>query len=460
MRRLVIAGLVSGVGKTTIACALLAAYRRRGWRVQPFKAGPDYIDPSHHALAAGLPSRNLDSFLLPADSLRALFAQAAARADLALVEGVMGLFDGLNGRDEVGSTAEVAKLLDAPVVVVLDVSSTARTAGAMALGIRQFDPDLRLIGFILNGVGSDLHRQWATESIEGATGLPVLGAFPRRDDFRLPERHLGLVPTVETRPPEEFYARLAFAAEESCDLDRLWRLAEAASPPLAAGASPFPPEPQPVRARLAVARDEAFSFYYEDSLDLLAAWGAELLPFSPLRDRSLPEGAQGIYLGGGFPELYARELAENRPMLATVRQAATRRMPIYGECGGLMYLGQALRDFDGRRYPMVGLVPVESAMTREHLTLGYRTATALRHSPLLMAGHTVRGHEFHWSQLTQPVPSSQAAYSLAELGGASEGYAAGSVLASYVHLHFGSNGNLAQRLVTACAATPRWEVPS
>lgn len=475
MRSLVIAGVTSGVGKTTIACALMAAFRARGHRVQPFKVGPDYIDPTHHGLAAARVSRNLDSVLLPAASLRALFARAAGRADVAIVEGVMGLFDGRTGRGEEGSTAEVAKLIGAPVVVVIDAARTSRTTGAIALGCARFDPALEVAGFILNRLGSETHTHAATESVESATGLPVLGALPRDDSLSLPERHLGLVPTEEAAPPTQFWDRLSAAAERHLDLDHLWKIAEQAQERSGGTARDdpltrplrgayldhpgealepqelFPPEPIAPVVTIAVAQDRAFTFYYQDSLDILRAWGAELAPFSPLADETIPPGTQGIYIGGGFPELYADELAANLPMRRTIAEASARGLPVYGECGGLMYLGRALTDFERRSHPMVGLVPAESVMQRRRAALGYRTATALRSTPILEASDQIMGHEFHYSQLASLVPVGTAAYRLEEPGGVLEGYTSGSVLASYVHLHFGSRPAMARRFIAACA---------
>ncbi|MPZ15641.1 MAG: cobyrinate a,c-diamide synthase [Chloroflexi bacterium] len=455
-RRLTVAGVASGVGKTTITCAIMAAFRRRGWRVQPFKAGPDYIDPGHHARAAGRPSRNLDSVLVSPGRLRTLFARASRDADIAVIEGVMGLFDGRNGFDEEGSTAQIAKLLGSPVVVVIDVAKTARSAGAIALGCARFDPTAPVAGFVLNRVGSASHAKWATDAVESATGLPVIGAFPRDPGLAIPERHLGLIPAAESVPAAGFMDRLADAAERHVDLDHL--AAIAASPvPENGGPSPvddavlFPQGPVPKRTTIAVAQDEAFSFYYQDTLDLLEAWGAEIVPYSPLRDGLLPEGTRGVYLGGGFPELHASELAENTPMHESLRAAARTGTPIYGECGGLMYLGQALTDFEGSRHPMVGLAPVESRMQRRRVTLGYRSVTALRTSPILEAGTCVMGHEFHYSELIAPVPAGAAAYRIAERGDALEGFAAGNMLLSYVHLHFASDPSMARRFISACS---------
>ncbi len=449
MRRLVIAGATSGVGKTTVACALLAAFRARGLRVQPFKAGPDYIDASYHERAAGVASRTLDSFLFAPETLRALFARAASRSDLALVEGMMGLFDGRDGLSEVGSTAEIAKLISAPVVVVIDVSAVARSAGAIALGCARFDPSLEVAGFILNRVAGETHARWAREAIESATGLPVLGAIPSDVQLALPERHLGLVPTAERALPVSFFDRLASLAAQHLELDRLWALAQ--RPWLSTSDLPeLVPDSPTERVPIAIARDEAFNFYYPDSLELLEVRGAELVPFSPLSDRALPRDVRGVYIGGGFPELFADALAANRELHGALRAAAAIGTVIYAECGGLMYLGASLTDLDGRSHEMVGLLPARSVMTRDRLTLGYRTARALRSSPLLAYGAEIRGHEFHWSTLAAPPAPDSAAYAFAERPGHVEGFASDRLLASYLHLHFGSRPAMARRFLEGC----------
>ncbi len=466
---LVIAAPTSGSGKTTITAGLLRALRRRGLVVQPFKAGPDYIDPSYHTRAAGCPARNLDSWMIPPSALRQLYQRATAGGKVALVEGVMGLFDGRGSSDD-GSTAQLAKLLNLPVVVVIDVARTSRTAGAIALGCLRFDPAVQVAGVILNRVASDNHRRWASEAITGATGLPVVGWLPQRDDLALPERHLGLIPTVEGVVDEAFFDRLADQVEQSFDLDQLLALARRGSNPYRDmagqngvdqgdnrpdGEAPRPPlfpvEKQPIRARIGLAVDEAFSFYYEDNLDLLRAWGAELVAFSPLRDRALPAEIDALYLGGGFPELHARELAANHSMVAAIRAAAARGMPIYAECGGLMYLSDGITDFDGQRFSMVGLVPAWSAMAGRRLTLGYRELRARIDLPLLLRGEVARGHEFHWSVLEQPLPDDRAAYEVLRAPVAAEGYARGNLLASYCHLHFASNPTIAARFVAVAA---------
>ena len=446
----VIAGVRSGVGKTTIATGIMGALARRGYSVQPFKAGPDYIDPSYHRVACGVPSRNLDTWLLPHGTVLELYSKASAKRQFSVVEGVMGLFDGHSSLDEEGSTAQLAKLLNAPVILVADASKVARSVAAEVLGYQQFDPDLNVAGVILNGVGSDRHLEFCQPQIEATTGLPVLGYLPRRAEFEQPERHLGLIPTVEGTVASQWYDALIAQIEETIDVQRVVRLAQLCSPPVSS-AQVYPQEPQPKRAVIAVAQDRAFSFYYQDSLDLLEAWGAEIAPFSPLEDQSLPEGVGGVYLGGGFPEMFAAELSANRPMLDSIRQAAARGIPVYGECGGLMYLGRSLTGFDGEAHPMAGLVPAVSAMSQSRLSLGYREVEARADGPLLSSGQQVRGHEFHWSTLAQPPEENESVYRVVNQGGRPDGFRSGSVWATYVHVHLGSAPGLAFRFVETCA---------
>ena len=449
----VVAGVRSGVGKTTIATGIMGALARRGYAVQPFKAGPDYIDPSYHQVACGVPSRNLDTWLLPHPTVLELYRKAAARRQISVVEGVMGLFDGHSSLDEEGSTAQLAKLLGAPVILVADAAKVARSVAAEVLGYQQFDPDLNVAGVILNGVGSPAHLEFCKPQIEATTGLPVLGYLPRRAEFEQPERHLGLIPTVEGTVARQWYETLIAQVEDTIDVGRIVELARARVPPspLADAPQVYPPEPQPKRAVIAVAQDKAFNFYYQDSLDLLEAWGAEIAAFSPLEDAGLPEGAGGVYLGGGFPELFAAELSANRPMLDSIRQAAERGLPVYGECGGLMYLGRSLTGFDEVAYPMAGLIPAASAMSQSRLSLGYREVEARGDGPLLSTGQRVRGHEFHWSTLEQPPRDDESVYRVVNQGGRVEGFQAGSVWATYVHVHLGSAPGLASRFVETCA---------
>lgn len=453
--RLVIGGTNSGVGKTTITAGLIAALRERGLRVQPFKCGPDYIDPGYHSLAAGLPCRNLDSWLLSKESLIELFTHAVREANIAVVEGVMGLYDGRNGLEGAGSTAEIARWLRAPVILVMDVAKMSGSAAAIALGYRQLDPEVNLAGVILNNVGSPSHLRWVTKAVEKKAGVPVFGYLPKKDEMRLPERHLGLVPTAESGELSEYMEGIREQVESTVDVATILRLAGMTEPlPQVTEGKLFPPKAEPVQASIAVAQDEAFSFYYQDNLDLLAAWGAELRFVSPLHDSRLPVDTQGVYIGGGFPEMYATELEANSGFKRALVEAAEAGMPIYAECGGLMYISQGIIDFEGNKHAMVGLVPGWAEMQKKRVRMGYAVAETLQNSILARRGERLRGHLFHWSKL--PGLTENAAYRILEPEEQLEGFIIGpesNVLGSYLHLHFGSKSSLAKRFVESCA---RW----
>jgi len=444
-RVLVVAGVSSGVGKTTVTLGLLEALRRRGLVVQAFKVGPDFIDPGLHALATGRPSYNLDGWMCGRGHVLATVARQTSHADFALIEGVMGCFDGVDGTSEDGSTAQVAKWLGAPVVLVVDARSQSRSAAAIVLGFERFDPDLRTVAVIVNRVGGDLHARWVLEAIATHCRAAPVGAIRRDDALTLPERHLGLVTAAEGVLTLEQRRRLAETIERSVDLDRLLALAAplgVASP----AARPAPPE-----VRIGVARDPAFQFYYADNLDLLRAAGAELVFWSPLADRELPD-VDGLYVGGGYPEFHAARLAANVDLQKAVRRFAEAGKPIYAECGGLMYLAEAIEDLAGITRPMVGVLPATVRMRPRRLTLGYTSVVLTAQAPIGDAGMTARGHEFHYSSL-DPVPDSvQRVYrtSRPRGGEAAEGYLIGRTLMSYVHLHFGSNPDIARWFVRAC----------
>lgn len=445
-----VAGVRSGVGKTTIATGIMGALTKRGLQVQPFKAGPDYIDPSYHKLACGTHSRNLDTWLMSSEAVSELYQRASQAKQVSVIEGVMGVFDGHSSLTEDGSSAQLAKLLDIPVILVVDAGKVARSVAAEVLGYQQFDPELRIEGVILNGVGGPRHLEFCAPQIEATTGLPVLGYLPRRDDLVQPERHLGLIPTVEGTVVQNWYDSLIRQVEDTIDLGHLLRIAETARPTQVAP-SLFPEFDQPKQAKIALAQDEAFSFYYQDSLDLLEAWGAELIPFSPLSDARLPVGVGGIYIGGGFPEMFAAGLSQNESMRKSLLQAVNKGLPVYGECGGLMYLGNSLSDLEGTHYPMVGAIPVVSSMEGRRLHLGYREVESRTDSPLLSKGQRVRGHEFHWSVLETPGDESSSVYKVLNQDDRPEGFQYGSVWASYIHIHLGSDSDLAKRFVRICS---------
>ena len=432
------AGTSSGAGKTTVATGLMSALRQRGMRVAAAKVGPDFIDPGYHALATGRPGRNLDPWMCGEETIAALGARAAQGADLLIVEGVMGLFDGIGATAE-SSTAHVARLLDAPVVLVVDVSAMSRSVAALVHGFATFDPAVRLAGVVLNRVGSDSHDAMLRAAL-APSGLPVLGALRRDPALAWRDRHLGLIPVVE-RPGEigAGLQRLAAAVSSCVDLDSLVRLARSAPRHHA----PDPPAAAPAgRCRVAVASGPPFSFCYPDNLELLTDAGAELVPFDPLSEPALPESIGGLVVGGGFPEMFAGALAGNRPLLDDVRRRVGAGLVTWAECGGLLWLGQQL---DGHR--LCGAIEARAEMT-DRLTLGYRSATFRTDTPLGPAGTFVRGHEFHYSMMD---PCGEALDLDGRSGPSRGGWASPTLLASYLHLHLGGNPALASHLVGAAA---------
>lgn len=452
--RLVIAGTSSGVGKTTATLAILAALRERGRRVQPFKAGPDFIDPSHHRAATGRPSRNLDGWMLGKDLNRSIFARAAADADISIIEGMMGLFDGSSPLNDIGSTAELAKQLEAPVILVVDGSAMARSAAAMVAGYARFDPLLRVAGVLFNRVGSDGHYQLLKAAVEQETDVVAVGYLRPDSALAISDRHLGLVMAMEQTDGQP-YRQLARAASDTVDLDRIEALAQSCNTLSAVVSQPVN-RCQSRAVRIGVAQDHAFCFYYPDNLEALEAAGAEVILFSPLHDDALPD-VEMLYLGGGYPELYAEALTGNIAMRAAIKLFAERGGVIYGECGGLMYLTESIRDCDGQSHKMVGVFPAEAVMRKTSLTLGYRTVENSRRCILGDVGVTVRGHEFHCSTLVARGPL-QYACALSDAEGCSkgqDGFTSGNVLALYTHPHFASQPALAASLVESAARTAR-----
>ncbi len=441
---LVIAGTHSGAGKTSVSLGLMGALRQRGLRIQPFKVGPDFIDPGHHQRATGRVSHNLDGWMLSRSQNLEIFSRAAAGADLALVEGVMGLFDGYGSQSEAGSTAELAKWLGAPVVLVIDARAVGRSAAALVQGFARFDPALKVAGVVCNRVGSASHLQRLREAIEPATGIPVLGSLPRSEGATVGERHLGLRLAGEDGLSNGYLAALADLVAAGLACDRLLAIAREHAVTLA----PAPPLPHPTPvARIGLARDEAFCFYYRANLDLLRAAGAELVEFSPLRDR-LPAGLDGLYIGGGYPELHLEALAANAEILQEIRDFCHQK-PVYAECGGLMYLSQGIE-----QVPLVGALPFWTRMG-DRAKLGYTEVRMADDSPMPLAG-PIRGHRFHYSEIIGE-PAVETCYSLQGWrdGPSQEGYRTGKAIASYVHLHFASNPEFPRRFVERCFANSR-----
>ncbi|MFI2614381.1 cobyrinate a,c-diamide synthase [Streptomyces sp. NPDC018584] len=445
--RLVIAAPSSGSGKTTVATGLMAAFTAAGLAVSPHKVGPDYIDPGYHALATGRPGRNLDAYLCGPDLIAPLFAHGSAGCDLAVVEGVMGMYDGAAGQGELASTAHVAKLLRAPVVLVVDASSQSRSVAALVHGFASWDPEVRVAGVILNKVGSDRHETLLREALE-ESGVPVLGALRRVRQVRAPSRHLGLVPVAERRAEAvESVTALASQVREGCDLEALLALARSA-PSLPGGA--WDPGAVPAsastagrRPRVAVAGGAAFTFSYAEHTELLTAAGAEVVPFDPLHDERLPQGTAGLVIGGGFPEVYAPELSANEPLREAVAALARSGAPVAAECAGLLYLA---RELDGK--PMCGVLDAEARMS-ERLTLGYREAVAVSDGVLAAAGTRTRGHEFHRT-VVEPGAGPAPAWGLHAPERRVEGFVQGNVHASYLHTHWAARPDVARRFVDRC----------
>ena len=438
--RLVIAGTQSGVGKTALTLGIVAALKRRGLRVQTFKVGPDYLDPTYLALASGRPCYNLDGWMTGEAYVRELFCRVCADADVALIEGVMGLFDGADPATLEGSTAEIAHWLDAPVALVVNAHGAGRSFAAAVHGFATFVPEIRVAGVIANRCGSDRHVEGLNASLSSVSLPPLLGAVRRGALPELPHRHLGLVTADGIRFSQSVLDQFADAVESGISRDKLLDVARNAAP-----VQSQPPECAPLSAsttlRLGIARDDAFHFYYPDNLQALERAGCELVFFSPMRDETLPRDLHGIYIGGGYPEEHAHALAANGGMLESIRQFAAKPRVIYAECGGLMYLSQGIETLDGERHPLLGLLPAWTRMCPRRQSLGYVEAELTRDCLWGCAGERLRGHEFHYSQLTSVPTHCETAYALHSRRAdqpIAEGFQRGSVLASYAHLHFAS----------------------
>jgi len=432
---------------------LMAALARRGLKIAPFKVGPDFIDPGHHSRITGAVSRNLDGWMLSKAYNLACFNDSGRPADVAVIEGVMGLFDGYDGKTESGSTAQMAKWLDVPVVLTVDGRSMARSAAAVVMGFENFDRDLNFAGVVFNNLGSTRHLAYLAEALEGTVRMPLLGGIIRDEEISIPQRHLGLFTSEDHPLSDETIKRLAAAVENGMNLDQL----------LESLPEMVPANPESITAmqqkhaavRIGVARDNAFCFYYRDNLDLLEASGAQLVFFSPIDDARLPADIDGLYFGGGYPELAAERLAANADLRNQIREKSREGMPIYAECGGFMYLCRELSDQNQKRFAMAGCFPFAAQMNSRLKALGYREVTLTRDTIIGPAGQAMRGHEFHYSVLEKNSTKIDTVYRLTDRAGIDkppEGYYANRTLGSYTHLHFGSQPRIAVHLVAACAA--------
>ena len=492
----VIAGTHSGCGKTSVSLGIMAALVRRGLAVQPFKVGPDFIDPGHHRLVTGRESHNLDGWMMDSQYNLDMFIRCTTGADVALIEGVMGLFDGFSGKDDSGSTAQMAKWLGLPVFLVVDARSMARSVAAVVLGFKSFDPDLNICGVILNRIGSPAHREIIEDAMSSSFDMPVVGALSRAEGIEIPSRHLGLVTADDMGMDPVRRERLADWIEEGLDLDNILEIAKGCRScdsgrknvclrPQERFQRKVSEEPAPINSkmqggclnptdmklndrgvkgrvhdrfvRIALARDEAFCFYYGENLRLLVDAGADLIFFSPLRDRYLPGDIQGLILGGGYPELYCKRLSQNSSLLSDIRGFASDGGVIYAECGGFMCLMEKMTDIEGKSFKMAGIFPLSCYMEHRFRALGYREIVTKRRSVLGPSGTVVRGHEFHYSRADTEGRDVMSIYEVRNRRGkghATEGLVKDRVLASYIHLHWGSNPGVAENFVDFCREKP------
>jgi cobyrinic acid a,c-diamide synthase len=455
MKGVLISGPASGAGKTTVAAALMAALRKRGLVVQPFKCGPDFIDPGHHSLICGRPSHNLDTWMLSAEVNQRIFASACRDADFAAVEGMMGLFDGVSGKSEKGSSAEIAKLFALPVLLVVDASSSARSVAALVHGFQTFDPDTRVVGVVLNRVAGAGHAEMLIEALRETDPNLVVGWFPHEGELHIKERYLGLQTAVERSWSGQTLDLMASLLEQHFPMDRLLNACEIKLPDYPSQKSGASADGQKRSAsadgkiRIGVARDRAFCFYYEAGLEELRKQGAEIVEFSTLAEGGLPEHLDAIYFGGGYPELYAETLSNQRKLLADLRGFAQAGKPIYGECGGLIFLSRELIAKDGARWPMADLLPLSIQMTERLVHFGYADVQFVEDG-IAAKGSCLRGHSFHCSRIIDEGKLAKTAmvhYSISREF-EPEGFAVGSVFGSYVHLHFAAEPSFAERFVS------------
>ena len=443
--RLLLAAPASGSGKTTVVCGLLRALKNRGKGVRAFKCGPDYIDPLFHETVIGVPSGTLDLFFSGEEQLKRLFCRHGARAEISLIEGVMGYYDGLGAATDDASTYAVAKALDAPVVLVVDGRGQSLSALATVEGFLRFRPDSRIRGVIFNRMSEGVYRALKPEAEK--LGIRPLGYVPKVPELMIESRHLGLVTPGEIQDLGGKLDALGALLERTVDIDGLLALAQAA-PELSA--PPAPAAPRPVPVKIAVARDEAFCFLYRDNLELLEDCGAELAFFSPLHDVALPEGARGLILPGGYPELYAKALSENEPMRRAVGQAVENGLPCLAECGGFLYLHRELEDMAGAVYPMAGALDARAYRTKKLNRFGYVTLTAREDTAFLPAGESVRGHEFHYYE-SESCGNALCAQKPAGSRSWACGHSRGNLLMGFPHLYYPSNPRLIERFLRACA---------
>ena len=446
MPRLIVAATQSGSGKTTITAGIIAALRERNLIVQSYKIGPDYIDPGYHSLVSTRPTHNLDSWLVSKDKLQDIFIQTSQDVDIAIIEGVMGLYDG--GKDGISSTAEIAKLLNAPVILVIDARSMGASSAAIALGFREYDKDLNLAGVILNRIGSDNHKMMIEEAL-GKIGIPCLGAIRRDNNLTTPERHLGLLPTAEN-DTAELIKNIANAIRVQVNIDELIRIANTAPSLQSTNTPQVYTSHSEYRITIAVAEDEAFNFYYTESLRVLEQFGVDIIRFSPLNDEKIPK-ADGLIIGGGFPEMFAAQLEANISMRESIKSAVNKGLPTFAECGGYMYLMNELIDFEGKVHKMLGVINNSAKMNTRLQMVGYVKAELLSDCILGKTGDVFHAHEFHFSNELND--NRQSAFRCVKVRNNERyfaGFVSNNIVASYLHIHFVGCIEAANNFVESC----------
>lgn len=467
--RILIAGDRSSAGKTTISIGIMSVLRDMGYKVQPFKVGLDFIDPSYHTEATGRHSRNLDGYLMTGDAVREVFSHAVKGADIAVIEGVRGLFEGLEATSDIGSTAQIAKILECPVILAINARSITRSTAALVSGYKSFDPEVNVVGVILNNIGSSRHGEKARKAIETYTGTPVIGEIPRNDSMKISMRHLGLIPALEGRRRlagfDENMGRIKNIIKEGIDIDRFISQARSAQPLIKPEEDIFKPQANGNKIRIGVALDEAFNFYYRDNLELLELAGAKLVYFSPVNDSALPK-VDGLYIGGGYPELFARELEDNTSMRESIKQASAEGLPIYAECGGLMYLTQEIKtdvsgsgnyhmaEMKGGTFRMAGAVPGRTLMGHKRV-VSYNVGGFVKDNVIGKAGVAFIGHEFHHSEIVDLPEDTTFAIRLERgtgIRGELDGILVKNTMAAYAHLHAASYTGFARSFVDFCSA--------
>ncbi|MBM7587615.1 cobyrinic acid a,c-diamide synthase [Bacillus pakistanensis] len=447
MNRFILAGTGSGVGKTTFTIGIMRALMKRGLNVQGFKCGPDYIDPTYHTAVTKRPSRNIDSFMMDHDTVRAIVARASQDADAAIIEGVMGFYDGKSPLSNEGSAAHISEITKSPVILIVNAASMARSAAAIVKGFQLLDGNSNIVGVIANQLGSKSHFEIVKSAIEQECGIPVIGYLPKGAVPKMPSRHLGLVPAIERGDLDSYFDSLAAAIEETVDMEQLLEMTKTQS--LDVAASIFDAQPQRQEVHIAVARDAAFNFYYEENLELLSAYGATLHYFSPLQNEEVPVKAQGLYIGGGFPEEFAEALAKNEAAKQSIRDALMRGLPTLAECGGFMYLTKEMVNRQGQVFPMLGVIPGRVRMQDKLVALGYREMTGVPGNFLINEDEQAKGHEFHYSTY-EGEHASPAYFSKGRFRARQEGYLAENLVAGYAHFHFASYPQLVKNWLTAC----------